>query len=59
MRTNVNLIGLGLSPNISMNVSDDGTAQLIVQPAGGPPFIVYGQIAVPKKADIFIGQSLF
>ncbi len=59
MRTNVNLIGPGLPPNISMNVSDDGTGQLIVQPAGGPPFIVYGQIVAPKKANIFIGQSLF
>ncbi len=59
MSTNVNLIGPGLPPTITMNVSDDGTAELIVQPAGGGPIIVYGQIVSPKKADIFVGQSLF
>ena len=59
MTTNINLIGPGLPPNISMNVSDDGTAQLTIQPAGGGPIIVYGQIVSPKKANIFIGQSLF
>ncbi|HDO06230.1 MAG TPA: DUF4251 domain-containing protein [Bacteroidetes bacterium] len=59
MSTNMYLIGPGLPPGISLNVSDDGTAQLMVQPAGGPPFVVYGQIVSPKKANIFVGQSLF
>ena len=59
MTTNMYLIGPGLPPNISLNVSDDGTAQLIIQPAGSAPIMVYGQIVSPKEADIFIGQSLF
>ncbi len=59
MTTNVNLIGPGLPPNIYLNVSDDGTAQLTIQPAGGAPIMVYGQIVSPKEADIFIGESLF
>ncbi len=59
LSTNLNLIGPGIPPGISLNVSDDGTAQLLVQPAGGNPFVVYGQIVSPKKANIFVGQSLF
>ncbi|VAW29561.1 hypothetical protein MNBD_BACTEROID07-1800 [hydrothermal vent metagenome] len=59
MSSNIYLIGPGLPPSISLNVSDDGTAQLVVQPAGEPPFIVYGQIVSHKEAAIYIGQSLF
>jgi len=51
--------GPGLPPDITLNVSDDGTAQLYLQPAGSGPIILYGQIVSPKKANIFIGTSLF
>lgn len=57
--TNVNLIGPGLPPHIYINVSDDGTAQLNIQPGGGGMITMYGQIVSPKKAGIFVGQSIF
>jgi hypothetical protein len=57
--TDVNLIGPGLPPHITLNVSDDGTAFLTILPATGGPINVYGQIFSPQKAAIFEGQSLF
>ncbi|UBM63449.1 DUF4251 domain-containing protein [Candidatus Sulfidibacterium hydrothermale] len=51
--------GQSLSPAISLNVSDNGTAQLIVQPPKGFPVVLYGKIVSPDKTNIFVGHSLF
>ena len=51
--------GQSLSPAISLNVSDNGTAQLIVQPPKGFPVVLYGKVVSPDKTDIFVGHSLF
>jgi hypothetical protein len=57
--TDMSLDGPGLPPHLIMNVSDDGTGQLNIQLNNGRMITLYGQVVSPKKATIFVGQSLF
>ncbi|MBN2614321.1 MAG: DUF4251 domain-containing protein [Bacteroidales bacterium] len=57
--TDVSLVGPGLPPHITMNVADDGTGQLTIQLNNGRIITLYGQVVSPKKASIFVGQSIF
>lgn len=57
--TDVSLVGPGLPPHITMNVADDGTGQLTIQLNSGRIITLYGQVVSPKKASIFVGQSIF
>ncbi|MBN2638427.1 MAG: DUF4251 domain-containing protein [Bacteroidales bacterium] len=57
--TDVSLVGPGLPPHVTMNVADDGTGQLTIQLGNGRILTLYGQVVSPKKASIFVGQSIF
>lgn len=57
--SNMILIGPGQPPHIGLTVSDDGTGQLQVQLGYGRTLILHGQLITPKKAKIFVGQSLY
>lgn len=57
--TDMNLFGPGLPPHINLNVTDDGTGELTIQFGNGNVITMYGQVVSPRKASVFVGQSLF
>lgn len=46
-------------PHFSLYVSDDGTAQLIIQFGNGETVTLSGRIYSPGNSGVFVGQSLF
>ncbi|UBM61196.1 DUF4251 domain-containing protein [Candidatus Sulfidibacterium hydrothermale] len=59
MHTGIHIIGPGLPPNVSLYVSDDGTAQLTIITGNGDQITLFGTIVSPEDASIFKGMSLF
>jgi len=59
VNSDIQPIGPGLPPRIRLNVSDDGSAELTIFPQGGNPVRIYGQIVSHKKANIYMGASLY
>ncbi len=59
LRTDVQIIGPGLPPHLTLYVSDDGTAQLTIVTGTGTQITLFGRVVAPDQAAIFQGVSLF
>lgn len=57
--TDANLNAPVLPPHFTLYVSDDGTAQLMLNPPGGGLVTMTGHIYSPRDSGIYKGQSVF
>lgn len=53
------MLGPGLPPRFTLNVSDDGTSQLVIYFGNGGIVTLSGQLYSPAESGVYQGQSAF